>query len=149
LDPFIVTVTYWPSQYGSFTIVWNKSILPSFYTSGTLGYTGKIALPFVYTYKYGQHPMLPPPGKTSYPALNLYTLFGSRDIPAFDINTFWFTFISGLNVHKGYNQPNSGSTGCHVIPVENWNNFMENIPKGSSGLYINMWFIPIFPFILP
>jgi RHS repeat-associated protein len=149
LDPFIVTINYWPSQYGSFTMVWNKSLLPSFYTSGTLGYTGKIALPFVYTYKYGQHPMLPPPDKTPYPALNLYTLSGSRDIPAFDINTFWFTYISGLNVHKGYSKPNSGSTGCHVIPVKNWNDFMKNIPKGSSGLYMNMWFIPIFPFILP
>ncbi|MCJ7546396.1 MAG: RHS repeat-associated core domain-containing protein [Deltaproteobacteria bacterium] len=137
--PLIVTVNYRASQYGSFTMVWDNSLLPTFYGSGTLGYNGKIALPFIYKYKYGQHPMYPQKGKRSYPALNVYTLSGSRDIPAFNLKTLWFTYIHGLNVHKGYNRPNSGSLGCHVIPVKDWDNFMENVPEGSSGLYINLW----------
>ncbi len=148
LDPLVVTINYWPSQYGSLTMVWN-SWLPSFYTSGTIGSNGKIALPLIYTYQYGQHPMSPGPDQDPYPALNLYFL-GSRDIPAFNLQTFTFTTISGLNVHAGnpIGSRKSGSKGCHVIPGQNWNSFMDNIPEGSSGLYINIWFIPFFPFVL-
>jgi RHS repeat-associated protein len=152
-NPVILTLNYWPSAWGSLTMVWHDSLLPSFYRSGTLGSNGKIALPGIYRYQYGQHPMTPTTDprtgklKVPYPALNvynpLYKLFGrenDRQIPAFNFNTFRPDTIEGQNVHRGnsINSSKCGGTGCLVLPEETWDDFFSNIPPGSSGFYINL-----------
>ena len=120
----IVSVNYWPTAWGSFTMAWTDSLIPTFNRSGALGNDGKIVLPGIYSYQYGQHPMLPEDGKVPYPALNvynpLYKIFGyknDRSIPAFNFKTNRFDTIDGLNIHKGnpINSSLCGGNGWIVI----------------------------------
>jgi RHS repeat-associated protein len=136
---YMVTVKYSNAPYGSVTMEWN-GWLPSFYQSGTVGDTGKEIESGIYKYQYGQHPMNPannvhPP----YPALNLYTLGGDRTLPA-TLNGKKTT-ASGVNFHRGNSKRTAkktgeiGSTACHVIPYENWDDFISNFDEGDKGLY--------------
>jgi RHS repeat-associated protein len=140
IDPsglLIATVNYGNSPYSSVTMVWN-SWLPSFYTSGTIGGNGVNIQSGIYSYQYGQHPMNPDPGQTPYPALNLYTLSGNRTLPATRTEDPGTT-ATGINFHRGNSVNNpvgSGSTGCHVIPRNNWNSFISQFGPGDSGTYI-------------
>jgi RHS repeat-associated protein len=136
LDPFVVTVNYSNSQYGSVTMVWNNGLLPSVYTSGTIGSNGTNIQSGIYTYQYGQHPMNPAPGQDPYSALNLYTSDGSRTLPA--TRTDGGNTATGINVHSGNpaGSRRSGSRGCHVIPRNDWNDFINQFSPGDTGAYI-------------
>ena len=139
IDPMgllVVTVNTGSGPYSSTTMVWN-SWVPSFYTSGSIGSNGTNIESGIYTYNYGQHPMNPSPGQTSYPALNLYSNDGSRTLPATRTDGLGDT-AAGINVHKGnrLGSRRSGSQACHVIPKENWNDFIQQFDPGDKGTYI-------------
>ena len=49
--------------------------------------------------------------------------------------------ISGLNIHPGNTNPSAndgrtGSDGCHVIPRNRWDSFINKFGQGDSGKYI-------------
>jgi len=67
--------------------------------------------------RLGQHPMNPREGQTPYPALNLYTVDGSRILPAVGGKK-----TSGINIHKpgindylGLHRGQAMSMGCLLI----------------------------------
>jgi RHS repeat-associated protein len=139
IDPlglFIMSVKYSNKPYGSITMVWN-SWLPEFYRSGTRGDNGTEIRSGIYRYKYGTHPI-----SGGYPALNLYTLGGSRTLPATRTDCKGDT-ASGINFHRGNPlcSDTTGSLGCHVIPREGYDDFIGQFSKGDKGLYfyIRLW----------
>lgn len=144
IDPFglfMLSVKYSEKPYGSVTMVWNNW-LPQFYTSTTRGDNGAEINSGIYKYQYGQHPMNPQNGKKPYPALNLYTRDGNRCIPGTKLDKKGNTInanVCGVNVHKGY-RPKTGSQGCHVIPKENWSDFISNFESGDEGTYVYIRF---------
>lgn len=137
LGLLVVSVRYSDKLYGSVTMVWNNW-LPHFYASTTRGDNGAEINSGIYKYKYGQHPMNPQGGRTPYSALNLYTLDGNRCIPGTKLDKNGNTTnanVCGVNFHKGY-WPKSGSQGCHVVPVKNWDDFISNFKSGDEGTYV-------------
>ncbi len=105
----------------------------------------------IYIAKYGQHPMNG--GTNPYPALNVYTLNGSRQLPDVggDNPATGVSYVEGVNIHKtgkddfigiGSNG-NATSQGC--INIErgfedaNWNDFLSNFSNqgGDIGVIIN------------
>lgn len=137
---FILTINYGNGPYSSATMVWNDA-LPSFYRSGSVGSNGTNIQSGIYQYQYGQHPMSPVSGKQPYSALNIYTLDGSRTLPATRTDGGG-NAASGINFHKGNSigSKTSGSRGCHVIPSENWGDFISEFTPGDSGTYIYLRF---------
>ena len=141
----MLSIKYSNKPYGSITVVWN-SLLPLIFRSGTRGDNGAEIASGIYTYKYGQHPMNPAGGQTPYPALNLYTLSGSRYLPGTRTDALGNEIkdlISGVNFYWGnrIGSPlGTGSRGCHVIPRTNWNDFINQFQKGDEGYYVYIRF---------
>src|SRR3970040_2300109 len=106
-------------------MVWNNSWYPKFYSSHTRGDNGTEIGSGVYRYSFGRHPLGQIEGVTSYPALNITTLSGSRVLPGTRLDGRG-NVVSGVNFHYGNKPGNqfSGSLGCHVVPKSTWQKFM-------------------------
>jgi RHS repeat-associated protein len=135
-EQLIITVRNGIGPYSSTTYVFN-GLIPSVYTTNTIGDNGKELKEGIYLYKFGKHPLNPQKGKQQYPALNLYTLDSDRNMPATQNNCD--ATINGLNVHKGNTKGRkngTGSKGCHVLQPKDWPNYIDEFQPGATGFYI-------------
>lgn len=116
--------------YGALSVVYRQGdFLGVFFRSSTLPdqmEQDDTAKDGVYSFKVGTHPM-----SGGYKALNVYTLDGSRTLPALIDNTAG-EGISGVNSHMGYNTER-GSEGCFTIPKEDYDDYIDLFNSGENG----------------
>lgn len=118
--------------YGAISIVYRAGdIVGVFFRASTL--PDKIEIQDTVadgTYKFvvGTHPQ-----SGGYKALNLYTLNGSRTLPAI-IDKVSGVGVSGVNAHKGY-KLYRGSEGCQTIASEDYDNYINLFKTGEEGQF--------------